>query len=180
MRFRLSFNFNQIEISPLKLEGKVPASAFDIFDEALVKYGEIEYQLEITSLSGGAILSGQISVQTKRKCSRCLSEFDYDIILNSLDHFYKKEIDKEFDLIPDLREDILIACPTNMICVDDCRGLCQICGANLNIRKCDCTKNNKEYKIAEGVWNGLDALKLTKNKKKQKGVSYGNAKKKKI
>lgn len=182
MKFRLSFNFNQIEVSSLRLEGKAPASSFDIADEALVNFGDVEYNLEIIPILGGAILAGRIFVHTNRKCSRCLCEFSYDFEINSFDHFYKKEMDKNFDLIPNLREDILLFTPRNMLCSENCMGLCPICGNDLNKSECDCAKRSKEFRISEGEWNSLDALKLlkTKKQKKTKGESYGNAKKKKI
>jgi uncharacterized protein len=36
------------------------------------------------------------------------------------------------------REQLLLSLPTQFVCRDDCRGLCQKCGANLNEGDCHC------------------------------------------
>lgn len=35
-------------------------------------------------------------------------------------------------------EDIYLAVPSRFLCKDDCKGLCGICGADLNVEQCDC------------------------------------------
>lgn len=35
-------------------------------------------------------------------------------------------------------EDIYLAIPTRFLCMDDCKGLCSSCGADLNIQQCSC------------------------------------------
>lgn len=37
-----------------------------------------------------------------------------------------------------LREQIILATPMRPLCREDCRGLCPVCGENLNERRCDC------------------------------------------
>ena len=36
--------------------------------------------------------------------------------------------------------DLLLMLPTKMLCREDCKGLCDICGCNLNERTCNCRK----------------------------------------
>lgn len=36
--------------------------------------------------------------------------------------------------------DLLLMLPTKMLCREDCKGLCDICGCNLNEATCDCRK----------------------------------------
>jgi uncharacterized protein len=35
-------------------------------------------------------------------------------------------------------EQVILALPMKVLCRTDCRGLCPVCGANLNIEKCGC------------------------------------------
>ncbi len=42
------------------------------------------------------------------------------------------------DLDELVREQILLALPTRSLCREDCRGLCQKCGADLNAGECSC------------------------------------------
>lgn len=42
------------------------------------------------------------------------------------------------DLVPMLREQVILAAPMQPICREDCLGLCSRCGQNLNERRCTC------------------------------------------
>ncbi len=42
------------------------------------------------------------------------------------------------DLVPMLREQVILAAPMQPICREDCLGLCPQCGQNLNERRCGC------------------------------------------
>ena len=46
-----------------------------------------------------------------------------------------------FDLEPLVCEDIFLSFPTNFLCKDDCKGLCPVCGKNLNDGPCGCKKS---------------------------------------
>jgi len=44
-------------------------------------------------------------------------------------------------------EQVILSVPMKLVCQTDCRGLCPVCGANLNVEKCDClpTKENSPF-----------------------------------
>ncbi|MEO0161284.1 MAG: DUF177 domain-containing protein [candidate division WOR-3 bacterium] len=92
-------------------------------------------------------------------CARCLINFtrDFDEQLH-LDYVAGKDplmasekvelksgdIDKvyyggnDIDLSIGIRESIVLAIPSAPLCSQDCKGLCPICGTNLNNEKCNC------------------------------------------
>jgi uncharacterized metal-binding protein YceD (DUF177 family) len=175
MKLNLKFNFNQLERGELRFNGSASSSYFALSDDDLVKFGELSYDIAVARISGGAIMSGNISVLTTMHCVRCLKTFDHVIVLKDINHFYEMNAEREFDLIPDLREDILVALPLKMICEEDCKGLCQICGADLNSGACAC--KNGVLVSDDCPWNRLDQLKI---KTKSRGVSHGSAKTKKV
>jgi uncharacterized protein len=37
-------------------------------------------------------------------------------------------------------EQVILAVPMKVVCRTDCRGLCPVCGANLNFEKCGCLR----------------------------------------
>ena len=47
-------------------------------------------------------------------------------------------LDNQIDLLPVIREQVILATPFQPICQDACLGLCQRCGANLNEGTCGC------------------------------------------
>ncbi len=46
--------------------------------------------------------------------------------------------ESQIDLLPALREHLILATPPHPVCHERCIGLCQACGANLNDDMCEC------------------------------------------
>lgn len=81
-------------------------------------------------------------------CDRCLKEFskDYDL---SFDHIVVPSVSSEdnddyivadgesIDLNEVALNDILLSMPTKVLCREDCKGLCMVCGCDLNETQCD-------------------------------------------
>jgi uncharacterized protein len=62
---------------------------------------------------------------------------------------------KVIDLDPVLREQVLLALPGYPVCQEGCKGLCSVCGTNLNERECGCDR-----KVPDPRWAGLAKVKL--------------------
>jgi len=62
---------------------------------------------------------------------------------------------KVIDLDPIVREQIVLALPAYPVCKDACKGLCPVCGANLNERECGCDRH-----VPDPRWAGLKNVKL--------------------
>ena len=62
---------------------------------------------------------------------------------------------KVIDLDPLVREQLILALPRYPVCKDDCKGLCPVCGANLNDRECGCDRH-----VPDPRWAGLKNVKL--------------------
>jgi uncharacterized protein len=62
---------------------------------------------------------------------------------------------KVVDLDPIVREQILLALPGYPVCNEGCKGLCSVCGANLNERDCGCDRH-----VPDPRWAGLKNVKL--------------------
>jgi len=66
---------------------------------------------------------------------------------------------KVIDLDPVVREQLLLALPSYPVCQEGCKGLCSVCGANLNERDCGCDRH-----VPDPRWAGLEKLKQIKQK----------------
>lgn len=64
-------------------------------------------------------------------------------------------VGRELDLGGILREQILLALPMDALCREDCKGLCPVCGKDLNQAACGC-----EQKPADPRWAALKNVKL--------------------
>ena len=86
-------------------------------------------------------------------CDRCLEEVRYDFVLNCTRHVdlglsdaeLTEELDESnfidgyyLDVDRMLYQEILSEWPEKVLCREDCRGLCSVCGQNLNTGTCDC------------------------------------------
>ena len=75
-----------------------------------------------------------------------MSSFDADIYEDLTGEDANTELivkdGNEWDLTELVLSDILIDFPVAVLCSDDCKGLCSICGKNLNEEACSCVKDN--------------------------------------
>jgi len=95
----------------------------------------------------GLILQGEFSADIGMQCVRCLTDFYGNIhwTMTELFAFTRRNVaesglllpeDAQVDLAPLIREYALLEIPINPICKQDCKGLCLVCGENLNQRDC--------------------------------------------
>lgn len=55
---------------------------------------------------------------------------------------------QEIDLTVELSQRVYLAAPAVVTCRADCKGLCSRCGANLNVRDCDCKRRSGRGSLA--------------------------------
>lgn len=98
-------------------------------------------------------------------CSRCLAPFVaplhidsasrqyiYDLPTEDLptdeEVFYIKKGASVIDIKPFVREEILLHFPDFPVCSAGCKGLCSVCGTNLNLSDCSCSKGSANNPFA--------------------------------
>jgi uncharacterized protein len=138
-------------------EGEEPPSILELEDDPYAKVtGPISYELRAQVVSDELVVRGTISASMDLRCVRC-SEF-FSTTISDSDFLRVCPISKEIDFVDftkDLREDFLLHLPGFPLCDDACKGLCDQCGANLNVDSCLCKKNDKP-----NAWSALDQLNL--------------------
>jgi uncharacterized protein len=117
----------------------------------------LQPDLDLTILQGvarigrtpqGLLVLGKFRADTPTQCVRCLTDFDQklQIDLNELYAFSPRTAsesglilpdDGNIDLEPVVREYLLIEIPISPLCKPDCKGLCPICGEDLNQTTCE-------------------------------------------
>ena len=70
------------------------------------------------------------------------------------------EMDGTIDVSQAIEQYLIIETPFNTLCSNDCKGLCQQCGANLNQGECSCAP-----RLSDPAWENLRDL--WENKTKQ-------------
>lgn len=120
-----------------------------------------------TRTSEGVLVQGQLEATIPSECMRCLEPFMLKMATH-FDELYTFQShalsDTELilpptgiiDLTPLVREYFLLEIPIKPVCRPDCKGLCPICGENLNTSQC-----NHEQ---ESIDTRLDNLKILLDK----------------
>jgi len=118
-------------------------------------------------------LVGRLGTKIEALCARCLDPVVHDVD-RDFDLLYRPQgVDRKGEevsiseaeteigyyqgeglLLEDvLREQVLLATPVKMVCREDCKGLCPICGRNLNQEPCDC-----EERPSDPRWEALGEI----------------------
>jgi uncharacterized protein len=103
--------------------------------------------VEISRTPQGLLVQGKFSGKIPLECVRCLNEFNQLLHWNltELFAFNEKSVSDSGLIIPDdaqidletlIREYALLEVPINPIHHPDCKGLCPVCGQDLNIADC--------------------------------------------
>jgi uncharacterized protein len=124
--------------------------SFKVEDEELIPdFARVTGAVE--NRAGVVTLSGEARFVLSAPCDRCTEQFSREMqvpfrhtLVTSLndddnDDFVLVE-NKKLDLDSLIREDIILSLPTQLLCSEECKGLCPICGINLNIKQCACKK----------------------------------------
>ncbi len=149
------------------LKGPVGSkTSFDV-DEAEQRLAEdlrvdfVRGTVEFTHTNRGIFSEGQLRSQVQLECARCLETFVQPLDLHLEAQFglpptrpqgetiFPIGVKGILDLIPALREQILLDLPMRPLCKPDCRGLCVECGKNLNEGACDCVKENIDPRLVK-------------------------------
>jgi len=129
----------------------------------------VEGDVTLLRTSRGIMAAGSLNTEIKLACSRCLETFDYPITLNIKEEYIPTvdmatgaplplpeepgtfTIDgRQFiDLTEAIVQYSLLAVPIKPLCREDCAGLCQTCGANLNLGDCGCPPQDIDPRWAD-------------------------------
>ena len=114
-------------------------------------------------------LRGEIKTEVELLCDRCAAperaplavEFDTSFVPQEVEAVKAENVELQaedlllssyegdaVDLDELVREQILLALPSRYLCREDCKGLCQKCGANLNDGHCSCEQGEVDPRWA--------------------------------
>lgn len=101
--------------------------------------------------TGIVTLGADVELIYSASCDRCAEEtekkFNFNFSHNLIASLSNEDND-DFLVVSDMRldldelieEDVNLELPTKFLCSEDCKGVCVMCGKNLNKDQCDCKK----------------------------------------
>jgi uncharacterized protein len=134
----------------------------------------LQAEAKIKKTGQSVFIIGKVETTLRIQCARCLKEFSYplsttfDLTLLPLNEapseeeieLGSEEMESSFFAKGEIRlseiacEQIFLEIPYQPLCQEGCKGLCPICGKDLNLSSCECVK--------EEFPKGFSALKKLK------------------
>ena len=120
-------------------------------------------------LAGNEVfVNGHVEARAKVECDRCLQPVETPVDADfALEYITGSEYESSgvaelteaemsvsvfdgqgIDVDEIVKEQVLLAVPTRMLCSDDCKGICPECGTNKNTGDCNCTTNDTDPRWA--------------------------------
>jgi uncharacterized protein len=140
---------------------RVEASVLDVEHDRLS--GDIHVDARLEALTDGIVVSGAVRAPWRSVCRRCLTDLRGTAVAE-LDELYQIEItdpdaylieNGQLDLSPMARETILLELDAEVLCRDECAGLCPVCGTDRNVEGCQC-----DTQLVDERWAVLGELVL--------------------
>lgn len=149
---------SQILRGAVDAEGEADASLFELeHDPYLRPDGPVSYKVHVELAGKDLIVTGEASAPMKLLCGRCGCFFSTTVKISAFLRAFEWDAHPEvLDLTEDIREDLLLEVPAYPLCRPDCRGLCPVCGQNLNEASCGCAP--RPGWDAGSPWGALDGL----------------------
>ena len=140
-----------------KIEYKFEMPQFEFEGDMIKPVSSCSVVGKISADSDILILTAEIKVDLEMICSRCLDTFIYPIDIDIEERFTtngKSEdeeavvvLDDVLDITEVVETSIISTLPIKRVCKDDCKGLCQECGCNLNFNTCSCNKEDVDIRF---------------------------------
>ena len=163
----ITFSVGLLEKQDIELKGSEPPSMLELDGDLMFNASApVEYDLTVHKVSSGALITGQAVTRLDGACGRCLDPVEIELSSGQLQLFLELDGEEIVDITEDIRAELLINLPANLLCSDDCAGLCPACGANLNHTDCGCVIEDDDVEESPddepSPWDALDGLDLKK------------------
>ncbi|MGL6105364.1 YceD family protein [Romboutsia sp.] len=136
-----------------------------------INYCENSYKLaspinangKVSITNKGLYLDVDINFTILDNCARCLVEVEVPIEYSIKGFLVKENYDEdsfedddafiydgqELNLLDIIEQTLDFKIPARVLCKEDCEGLCQGCGANLNKEECSCNETANDEEIID-------------------------------
>ena len=144
---------------------QVPVDGFSFGGQRYdVEGGEVDARFDVSHTVRGYAFRLRFGAELDGPCVRCLEEADHEVAVDA------REIDQpgggeelsspyfdegHLDVRGWARDALALALPTQIVCREDCAGLCAICGENLNR-----SPDHAHEREPDPRWAALRELKL--------------------
>ncbi len=164
-----------LSLADLSLRGGDSYERIYMLESEPVVLGGAEYRvllpdgvhIKVDRITGGFLVNLDLDARMYGPCARCLGEAVLEVHAEQQEFAptakdgWEETEESEFihDLVVDVdglaREALILSLPSQVVCGEGCKGLCAVCGKDLNKGPCGCA----DQKIDER-WSRLKGLRL--------------------
>ena len=121
---------------------------------------DVQGTIAVSVTEDGVVLDGRIKALTQLSCSRCLDPYWQPLEINFTEMFsyhpvededdleHRLPADGSIDLTPIIRDYAILDIPISQVCKPECKGLCPLCGGNLNEEDCGHRQESIDPRLA--------------------------------
>ena len=114
------FSVSALEKAPVTLQGVENIEFFELDEnDPLTVSRELTYKLTGSKVSGGVLIQGSCTTAVSGICGRCLEPVEKEVHAPIELFFDVDETTEELDVSVDIREEVLLAFPMNLLCSGD-------------------------------------------------------------
>lgn len=150
----------------LTVRSKIDQLKASFQGEDIIVSGKEPFQIDLKHIEKGIVsITFEVTVDVERTCSRCLEKVncEYQLsIFRNLDVANRKAYiedaseadgisyieDCNLDVDMLVLDELYTVLPMNVICKEDCKGICKVCGTNLNESTCNCDQTVPDPRMA--------------------------------
>jgi len=147
-------NLSDVFTSQVKEMSKDIPIEMTIYKDGISEYLIVEKtpaSFTFTCIGVGKVsVKGNAKVVLQMQCDRCLKEVAQPVELSFETEVYAPDVEMDEADIPDFMDnysldveefisnEILMSLPAKIVCKEDCKGICKVCGKDLNLGECGC------------------------------------------
>ncbi|MFO7815501.1 MAG: DUF177 domain-containing protein [Halanaerobiales bacterium] len=135
--------------SKKKYTAELTVDHIDFRNKEIEIAGPLKIDLDVLKTERSFVLTGKLKGALILQCSRCLKYFEYPIEVEIRDELLIEDIEDlhKINVFPIFESDIILEIPIKPLHDEDCKGLCPICGQDLNEEECYCEKESIDPRL---------------------------------
>lgn len=171
----MKLSVDHIQEKSQTLHAEEPVAAFPVLSRMQSEgectfTGSVTYDLTTAREYDHLRVTGRVSVPLQLTCSRCLENYDAAVD-SSFTIIYRRGTPEEvaadeetelteqdlisvtfsgdeIDISHEIEEQVVMEVPIKPLCSDSCKGLCPVCGVDLNKVNCECSRTPVNLKFS--------------------------------
>lgn len=129
-----------INSAGLDINQSIPKEGIGLSDEEIDLRSPLGIKAHVARVNNMIVADVRVKADFGSMCARCLEDVHQ---IQEFGYHFDFDVDPKVeyvDLGEEIRQELIMANPTRLLCKENCLGICPNCGVNLNIEKCKCKR----------------------------------------